>query len=171
MPALRRGVPTKRIIRSALIAIAAVLLCAAYGAAQDHPQPLMRIYYMPFAIQTDAPVTKNDIEEASPFRIILGRSAKLSPFQPDNPLIVRLRAILRSHPATQRLREDFIRLKAVTEWDVYYVDHKGTILEEATGRTFQLTKNEMDNIHAQISGLRGVVDIDVPNGTPYRISK
>ena len=168
MPALRRGVPTKRIIRSALIAIAAVLLCAAYGAAQDHPQPLMRIYYMPFAIQTDAPVTKNDIEEASPFRIILGRSTLVA--RAPRPSI-RLRAILRSHPATQRLREDFIRLKVVTEWDVYYVDHKGTILEEATGRTFQLTKNEMDNIHAQISGLRGVVDIDVPNGTPYRISK
>jgi hypothetical protein len=131
----------------------------------------MRLYYMPFAIQTDAPVTRNDIEGASPFRIVFGRPARLSPFQPDNPLIARLRAMLRAHAATQRLREDFIRLKVVTEWDLYYVDHKGTVLEQSTGQTFQLTKNEMENIHAQISGLRGVVDIDVPDGTPYRISK
>ena len=104
---------------------ATVLLCAAYGTAQNHPEPLMRIYYMPFAIRTDAPVTMNDIEEASPFRIILGRPAKLSPFQPDNPLITRLRAMLRARPATQRLREDFIRLKVVTEWDLDYGDRKG----------------------------------------------
>jgi len=164
----------KRIISSTSVT-ATVLLCAAYGAAQNHPEPLMRIYYMPFympfAIQTDAPVTKNDIEGASLFRILLGRPAKLSPFELDNPLVARLRAMLRAHPATQRLREDFIRLKVVTEWDLYYVDNKGVILEQATGRTFQLTKSEMDNIHTQISGLRGVVDIDVPNSMPYRTSK
>jgi len=73
--------------------------------------------------------------------------------------------MLRAHRGGQGLREDFIRLKVVTEWDVYYVDHRGAILEQSTGRTFQLTKNEMDDIHKQISGLRGVVDIDVPNGT------
>jgi hypothetical protein len=171
MPALKRSAPTTRLVGGTSIAIAAVFLCAAFGAGQDHPQPVMRIYYLPFAIQTDAPVTKSDIEEASSLRLILGRPAKLSPFQPDNPLIARLQAILRARPATQRLREDFIRLKVVTEWDLYYVDNKGTVLEQATGRTFRLTKNEMDNIDAQISSLRGVVDIDVPNCPPCRISK
>ena len=62
--------------------------------------------------------------------------------------------MLRAHPRSLRLREDFIRLKVATEWDVYYVDDKGAVLEQSTGRTFQLTKNEMDSIHKQISGLR-----------------
>jgi hypothetical protein len=160
--ALTRRAFVKRIPCVASVATAA-LLCARYGDAQTQAKPLMRLYYMPFAIQTDGPVTKSDIEEASLFRIVFGRPAKLSPFQPDNPLIVQLRAMLRAHATTQRLREEFIRLKVVTEWDLYYVDQKGTVLEQSTGRTFQLSKGEMDSIHAQISGLRGVVDLDVPN--------
>jgi hypothetical protein len=154
----------KRIISGGSVATAATL-CGRYGEAQPHLQPLTRLYYMPFAIQTDAPVTRNDIEGASLFRIVLGRPAKLSPFQPDNPLIASLRTMLRAHPRSQQLREDFIRLKVATEWDVYYVDNKGAVLEQSTGQSFQLTKNEMDSVHTQISGLRGVVDIDVPNGT------
>jgi len=157
----------KRMICGAL-AVSTALLCAQYGEPQTRPEPLMRLYYMPFAIQTDAPVTRNDIEEASPFRIVVGRPAKLSPFQQDNPLIVNLRAMLRAHHGGPGLREDFIRLKVVTEWDVYYVDHKGAVLEQSTGQRFQLTKNEMADIHKQISGLRGVVDVDVPNGALHR---
>jgi hypothetical protein len=150
-----------------LAALLLVVLFATAAVAQDQvAKPIMRIYFMPFANRTYAPITKDNIEDASPFRIVLGRPPKLSPLQPSHPLIAKLPAMLRAHPARNSLDEDFIRLKVLVDAAAFYVDNTGIVLEQSTGQTFQLQKNEMEYIEQQIGNLRGVVDLDLYTGLP-----
>ncbi len=142
------------------------VLVAALAAAQDAVQPLMRIYFIPFAVETHAPVTKEDIEKAGFYRIILGRPSQISPRAPDHPLVTKLPAVLRAHPSARKLDELVIRLKVEGGGATYYVDKEGTVLESTSGRTFQLTRDEMQRLHKDIVGLRGVVDVDVCSRLP-----
>jgi hypothetical protein len=148
-----------------------VILLATLVAAQDAAKPLMRIYFIPFAVETQGPVTKEDIEQASFYRIALGRTRERSPREPDPLLVTRLPAVLRAHPTVQKLRENFIRLKVEAGGTAYYVDNKGTVLESSSGRMFHLTKDEMQRLNQDIVNLRGVVDVDVCSGLTCPSSK
>ena len=150
---------------------ALVVLLAALVAAQDIVPPLMRIYFMPFADQTAVPVTKENIEEMGVYRIVLGRTRDRSPLEADPVLVTRLPPLLRAHPTVQKVREHFIRLKVDAGGTAYYVDNKGTVLESTSGRTFQLTKEEMRRLEKDIVNLRGVVDVDVCGSLVCQMSK
>jgi hypothetical protein len=139
-------------------------MLAAHASAQDAGKPLMRVYFIPFAVETSTPVTTADIEEAGFYRLVLARSPNRSPREPVPPLVSSLPAMLRAHPTAAKLEELFIRLKVEVGETTYHVDNKGTVRESTSGRTFQLTKREMERLGKDIVGLRGVVDLDVCHG-------
>jgi hypothetical protein len=158
---MRGSAPSTSIGLGVAIALVAI---AAWASAPDVGQPLMRIHFIPFAVQTHGPVTRQDIQEAAFYRLVLGRSPARSPREPDPPLTTKLPVILRARPAAAKLAEEFIRLKVEAAESAYYVDNRGVVLESTSGRTFQLSRDEMQRIHDEIVGLRGVVDVDVCSG-------
>ena len=154
---------TRRCVCAAVL-VAMILLtpCARAGA-----QPLIRIYYMPFDVLTYAPVQRQDIERASPYRIVIGHPR--TPRESDHPLVAKLPTTLEAHPTTEKLQENHIRLKVEAAGKTYYVDRFGTVLETTSGHGYQLSKDEMERINDDITGLRGVVDVDVCTGPSCQV--
>lgn len=152
------------IVRASIcVAVSLTILVASFAAADDVMQPQMRIYFLPFYVETYVALQRQDIERRSPYRLVIGRNAR-TPREPDHPLVAKLPTMLAAHPTMEKLQENHIRLKLVVGGKTYYVDRDGTVLETTSGQRYQLSKDEMERISEDIVSLRGVVDVDVCSG-------
>ncbi len=112
---------------------------------------LMKIYFIPFTIETYTPVTQNNIEEKSLHAIW---------FTQPNPFIGRLHSLLQSSPTQEKVDDRVIRLKVefVKEREVFYVDQDGIGTKDSK-KYYKLSKKVQDEVEKAILYFSGVIDI------------
>ncbi|MFQ5853603.1 MAG: hypothetical protein ACE5JU_23845 [Candidatus Binatia bacterium] len=120
-------------------------------------EPLMRIYFLPFGIVTYLPITMSNIEETSDYAIWFMK--KHPPEEGEHPFISKIQKLLQSRPVRVAINEFAIRLKVVLNNDVFFVDQNGIVLEKSSGKTFSLSKPQMEEIENDIKYFSGVIDI------------
>jgi hypothetical protein len=130
------------------------VICALAGSASGKPtssEPLLKLYFIPFPIETYLPITKNNIHEQ-------GSSIW---FLEQNPFVSKLKTILQSRAAKRQVLPGHIRLKADfgQTSEVFFVDQKGTVLNEKTGATFALTVEQMSQLERDLDSFKGAVDV------------
>lgn len=117
---------------------------------RDSDQTRMRVYFIPFEIQTYSAVTMNDIEAKSLYALW---------FTKEHSLISKFRRLLQSRPSPEKIDNMVIRLKVELPTLVFYVDQEGRVLERNRGDTFQLSKKQMAELKSSIVYFDGVIDI------------
>ena len=115
-------------------------------------EPLLKLYFVvPFSIETYLPITKDNIHEQGSSIWFLEKHAFVS----------KLRTTLQSRAAKRQVLPGHIRLKADFRQspEVFFVDQKGTVLNEKTGATFALTAEQVSQLERELEGFKGVVDV------------
>lgn len=118
----------------------------------------MRVYFIPFTSETYIPITMANIESNSSYAIWFAKQTPPS-LTARHPLIDRFERLLRSRPSAAKIATHFIRLKVVLPTGTFYVDQGGTVLERGSGRTFQLSEEQMQQFEREIVYLDGVIDV------------
>lgn len=133
------------------------------------PEPLLRLYYIPFQIETYSPVTKSGISKGGPIV-----------FMKEHRFIPELLKSLQAHTPYERIpseeptaplepRKDEVdlengnyRLKADfgSSIGIFWVTKGGGVVKD-DGTWFFLTQSEMDLLEQKIKYFLGVVDISV----------
>ena len=130
------------------------LLTATSTTEAESPMNLVKVSLIPFSVTTYVPVTKDEIESKSFFRIVL-----VAEDGGDlHPLVRKLKGWLESQPGSRRLDEKFIRLKVELAKETYYVDSAGVVLHQPSGHTFYLGQLEKKRTEELIANLQGVID-------------
>lgn len=117
---------------------------------------LMKLYFIPFEIQTYLPVTMEDIENKSSKRIW---------FSGDHAFCTWIQEALQSKRIDAKIDSNNIRLKVeIVDKNnfvrsIYYVDSKGKVLKDGK-KTFLLSEAVMKKIAEDIRYFSGVVDIN-----------
>jgi len=114
-------------------------------------EPILRLYFLPFSIETYLPVTAANIEEH-------GHAIW---FMEEHPFISKLRSMLQAHPAKSEILSKGIRLKADFRIPkaVFLVDRNGTVQRKDSGATFRLEQREVDQLEQEIRYFFGIVDV------------
>lgn len=112
---------------------------------------LMKIYFIPFAIETYVPVTESNIEDTSIYAIW---------FTQQHPFISRLHKLLQSKRITGKMDNRVVRLKVefVKENEVFYVDRDGIVAKDSADY-YKLSQKAQNEIESEIKHFSGVVDI------------
>lgn len=140
------------VVRLLAIILFLVLLVEGTGVTIEEKghEAMMRVYFIPFAIETYVPITMTNIEDKSLHAIW---------FTKEHPLINKLRNLLRLRPAREDIDNRVVRLKVQFVRDTFYVDQEGRVIEENTGKKFRLSKKQLDEIEKSILYFAGVIDI------------
>jgi len=115
-------------------------------------EPLLKLHFLvPFSIETYVPITKDNIDEQGAAIWFLEKHG----------FVPRLRTTLQSRAAKRQLLRGHIRLKADfgQSGEIFFVDQKGTVLNEKTGATFVLTAEQVSQLERELEGFKGVVDV------------
>ena len=132
-----------------------VLLSATSTSEAERPMNLVKISLIPFGVTTYVPITKDDIEGKSFFRVFLVAEDGVDL----HPLVRKLKGWLESQAVSRRLDEKSIRLKVEFAKETYFGDSAGVVLHQPSGHTFYLGQLEKKQIEELIAGLQGVIDI------------
>jgi len=139
--------------RSGVILLSLVIFVGSVVAARRAmaDEPLLRLYFVPFAIETYIPITTANIEE----------HGNTIWFLEAHPFIPKLSAALKSRPTKRQILSNGIRLKADLgpSAGVFFVDRNGTVLNEQSGATFVLLPKELERLEKEIRYFIGVVDV------------
>ena len=114
---------------------------------------------MRFDIETFVPVTMGDIVEKAQYSIW---------FTKHHPLIDWLVRLLQSSPSARKIDNQVICLKAEIGDHTFYADRDGTVVEEPTGRTFQLSKPKIRELERKIVYFDGVIDMRTAEGATLK---
>jgi hypothetical protein len=115
-------------------------------------KPLMRLFFVvPFSIETYVPITIQNIEEQ-------GHTIW---FMEEQPFISELLNMLKSRPTKRQILTKGVRLKADfgESGSVFFIDRNGSILQQNTGATFNLSAEQLEQLQRQLHYFIGVVDV------------
>lgn len=119
----------------------------------EQKRDLMKLHHLPFRARTYVPVTIDNIEESSSFRIwIYGR----------NPAIDEILSILRGNPTEQIIDKSEVRLKVVYETKLSQLtlvaDMHGIVMDTVSGMRWQVDAEQLQTLTTMIERLHGIVD-------------
>jgi hypothetical protein len=116
-------------------------------------RPSMKIYFVPFEIETYVPITMNDIESKSKYEIW---------FYGEHAFCNKIQRLLESNKTNAKIDNKVIRLKVEIFKNegiiAYYVDQEGVVVKNKE-ETFYLSKDKLKTIEKEILYFSGVVDI------------
>ena len=110
----------------------------------------MKVYLIPFRIETYVPVTMDDIEAKSHYAIAFMKSHRL---------VTDLRRWLTQNPSTRLIDNRVIRLKVQFESEVFFVDQDGVVFLQTRGSHFLLSEEQRQKIETEVQQFSGVVDL------------
>lgn len=110
-----------------------------------------KIYFVPFAVKTFAPITMEEIK---------GKGIHAIWFTKGHPFISKLEKTLESKATEKKINNRVIRLKVAfgKEGNVFYVDQEGIVLKNDQ-KSFQISKKQREEIERDILYFSGVVDV------------
>lgn len=123
-------------------------------------EAIMKIYFIPFEIETYVPVTILNIEDSSIYELR---------FVKEHIFCTELRNLLESNKVNNKIDNKAIRLKVefTREKNVYYVDQKGVVLKN-NETYYQLSKKAMQKIEKEILYLSGNKE-DIEKGVIIKV--
>lgn len=152
------------------IALLSLLLVTGAGdcalAQQGEYKPALKIYYVPFRVETFVPITTEDIEAQSDLVIWI---------YDNDPLVSEIISLFKGEKPSKEIRDVpvghlNIRLKIenLNDGTAYFVD-KGGILQTNKGDRFLLSPSQIEKIEAKITSLRGVVHKNIDRFLKYDV--
>ena len=116
---------------------------------------MMQIYFIPFSIETYVPITINDIVDKSLYVIW---------FTKDHPLIPYFQRTLQMSPTKRKLDDRVIRMKVEFGQNTFFVDKEGGVLNKESGKSYRLSKKQLDEIENKILYFSGAIDVNATKG-------
>jgi hypothetical protein len=128
---------------SYIFSLGSALFCLAISLCTDcRAEGFMKIYYMPFGIQTYVPVTKEDIEKRALYRLNVPQSSKDA---------IKILGLLDSGHETDDFNNQVVRLKVVTSAGrSYYADSMGNV--EALSKRSRISLNDLEKVIDKLIG-------------------
>lgn len=119
--------------------------------SSDKARAIMKIYFTPFAIQTYLPMTMDNIQENSIYKIWFVKNHKQK----------KLLNLLEARKADKTIDNKLIRLKIdfIESNTVFYVDQNGVVLKD-NQYSFIMTSTELKDLEDEILQFDGVIDIN-----------
>jgi hypothetical protein len=119
----------------------------------DGLKEAMKVYLIPFEIDTYVPVTMADIEVKSHFAIA---------FRKSHTFVTELRSSLTSKRSNRIIDDRVIRMRVQLSSEVFFVDQDGVVLEQTKGARYELSKDQRAKIETEVARFAGVMDLKMP---------
>ncbi len=143
-----------------VLSVVLILTLGGGGTAQGiEEKTTMKIYYVPFEVETFVPITMEDIESRS--HLVLW-------IYDNEQLVAEILSLLQGEKTSKEINDAGIRLKIenVKDETVFSVDREGVGFTNK-GDRFLLTKAQVDKLQVKIMSLRGVVHVNVDRLEKY----